>query len=230
MQKEAYLYNQALPDTSLVACSQCDLLQRLPDLTPGAAAQCPRCSNELWRRREDALNRTLALALAAALLYIVANSVPMLGLTIVGREASTTVLGGCRQLWNDGQELVAALVLFAAVIAPAMQIGFMLAIVTGARRPVVPQWVGTLLRHHPTTRTWSMIEVMLLGVMVALIKIAELATVIPGMALFVLGALVFILSWMQTTFDPREVWDRIEWASAGAPAAAAENGVAEATS
>jgi len=50
-------------------------------------------------------------------------------------------------------------------------------------------------------------------VMVALIKIAELATVIPGLALFVLGALVFILAWIQSAFDPREVWDRIEWAS-----------------
>jgi paraquat-inducible protein A len=69
-----------------------------------------------------------------------------------------------------------------------------------------------LLRHHPTTRTWSMIEVMLLGVLVALIKIADYATVIPGVALFTLGALVFLLAGMQSSFDPRDVWDRIEWA------------------
>ena len=78
------------------------------------------------------------------------------------------------------------LVLFTAVIAPALQIGFMLAIVLGAHRERPPRWVGTLLRHHPTTRTWSMIEVMMLGVLVALIKIADYATVIPGVALFVL--------------------------------------------
>ncbi len=81
------------------------------------------------------------------------------------------------------------LVLFTAVVAPALQIGFMLAIVLGARRERPPRWVGTLLRHHPTTRTWSMIEVMMLGVLVALIKIADYATVIPGLALFALGAL-----------------------------------------
>ncbi len=127
------MYNQPLPDPSLIACPHCDLLQRLPDLAPGASARCPRCDEELWRRREDSLNRTLALTLAAALLYVLANSVPMLGLTAVGREAFTTVLGGAEQLWEDGQEIVAALVLFTVVIAPALQIGFMLAIVLGAR-------------------------------------------------------------------------------------------------
>src|SRR5262245_59405863 len=181
------VYNQALPDASLIACPDCDLLQRLPALAPGASARCPRCDRELWRRREDSIERTLALALAAAILYVVANAVPMLGLSAVGRQASTTVIGGVQQLWDDGLQVVAVLLLFSAVLAPALQIGFMLAIVLGVRRDRAPRWVGTLLRHHPTTRTWSMIEVMLLGVLVALIKIADYATVIPGTALFALG-------------------------------------------
>jgi paraquat-inducible protein A len=211
------MYNQALSDASLIACSHCDLLQRLPELEPGASARCPRCDEELWRRHEDSLNRTLALTLAAAVLYVIANSVPMLGLTAVGRQAFTTVFGGALQLWNDDREVVAALVLFTVVISPALQIGFMLAIVLGAHRERVPRWVGTLLRHHPTTCTWSMLEVMMIGVLVALIKIADYAKVIPGVALFALGALVFILAAIQASFDPREVWDRIEWAETGAP-------------
>ena len=206
------MYNEPIADTSLVACLHCDLLQRLPDLAPGASARCARCDKELWRRREDSLNRTLALTLAAALLYVVANSVPMLGLTIVGREASTTVIGGAEHLWSNGQQMVAVLVFLTAVIAPALQIGFMLAIVLGALRERPPRWVGTLLRHHPTTRTWSMIEVMMLGVLVALIKIMDYATVIPGLALFTLGALIFLLAGMQASFDSREVWERIQWA------------------
>ena len=210
------MYNRPVGDLSLIACQHCDLLQRLPDLAPGASARCARCDEELWCRREDSLNRTFALTVAAAVLYIVANSVPMLGLTIVGREASTTVIGGAQHLWADGREVVAGLVLFTAVVAPALQIGFMLAIVLGARREPSPRWVGTLLRHHRTTRTWSMIEVMMLGVLVALIKIADYATVIPGAALFMLGALVFLLAAIQVSFDPREVWNRIEWAETGA--------------
>jgi paraquat-inducible protein A len=223
------VYNQPLADDSLVACSHCDLLQRLPALEPGASARCPRCDEELWRRRDDSLERTLALALAAAVLYVLANSVPMLGLTAVGHQASTTVLGGAQQLWDDGRETVAALVLFTAVVAPALQIGFMLAVVLAARRARVPGWVGTLLRHHPFTRTWSMIEVMMLGVLVALIKIADYATVIPGLALFALGGLIFLLAAMQASFDPREVWDRVEWAEANGRVATGER-TAEATS
>ena len=124
-------YNQPLADASLVACPHCDLLQRLPELASGASARCPRCDKELWRRREDSLNRTFALTLAAAMLYVVANTVPMLGLTAVGHQASTTVAQGAVQLWHDGQEIVAVLVLFAAVVAPALQIGFMLLITVG---------------------------------------------------------------------------------------------------
>jgi paraquat-inducible protein A len=207
------MYNQPVADPALIACLHCDLLQRLPDLAPGASARCPRCDKELWRRREDSLNRTLALTLGAVMLYIVANSVPMLGLTIVGRDASTTVIGGAIHLWDNDQEIVAILVLLTAVIAPALQISLMLAIVLGARREHPPRWVGTLLRHHPVSRIWSMIEVMMLGVLVALVKIADYATVIPGLALFLLGALVFVLAGMQAAFDSREVWERIQWAA-----------------
>jgi paraquat-inducible protein A len=150
------LYNQAASDPSLIACPQCALLQRLPNLAAAASVRCPRCNKELWQRREDSLNRTLALAVAAAVFYVVANTVPMLGLTVVGRGASTTVIGGALHLWQARQETVAILVLFTAVVAPALQIVLTLAIVLGARCEPALRWTGTLLRHHGTTQTWSM--------------------------------------------------------------------------
>ncbi len=204
--------NQPLADSSLAACPHCDLLQHIPVVADGASVRCPRCDKELWRHREDSFNRTSAFTLAALVLYIIANSVPMLGLNAVGHEAFTTVVGGARQLWSDGQQIVAALVFFVAVVSPALQIGFQLLILIGCRRERPPAWVGMLLRHVRFTRTWSMIEVMLIGVLVALTKIADYATVIPGVALFALGALVFLLAAMQSCFDPREVWSRVQWA------------------
>ena len=215
-------YNHPLADIALIACMHCDLLQRMPELAPGGSARCPRCDRELRRHRNDSLNRTFALTAAAAMLYVIANSVPMLSLTIVGRGASTTVVGGALHLWNEGSAMVAILVLFTAIIAPALQISFMLAVVIGSQREHPSQWVGTLMRHFPATRTWSMIEVMLLGVLVALIKIADYATVIPGVALFMLGGLVFLLAGMQASFDAHEVWDRIEWEAASIERAAAD--------
>jgi paraquat-inducible protein A len=208
------VFNRPVADPSLVACPDCDLVQRLPDLPEEASARCPRCDKEIWRRPADSLDRTLAFAIAAAILYVVAQSVPMLGLSAVGHQASTTVIQGADQLWHDGREVVAVLVLLTTVVAPALQIGFMLTIVVAARRARVPRWVGTLLRHHPTATTWSMLEVMMLGVLVALVKIADYATVIPGLAMYALGALIFLLAAMQSAFDAREVWQRIEWAEA----------------
>jgi len=207
-------FNQAVADGAVVACRECDLIQRLPELADGAAAHCPRCDKELRRRQVDALDRMLALPLAAAVLYVVANTVPMLGLSAVGHRASTTVLGGARQLWNDGRETVALLVLLTTVVAPALQIGFMLIIGLAVRRARIPRWVGTLVRHHPRAATWSMLEVMMLGVLVALVKIADYATVIPGLAMYALAALVVLLAMMQRAFDPQLVWNRIEWAEA----------------
>jgi paraquat-inducible protein A len=213
--------NAALADASLAACPGCDLVQRLPEITPGQSARCPRCGTELRHGREDSLNRTLALTIAAAVLYLIANTVPMLGLTTLGRESSTTVVGGALKLWENGQEMVAVLVFFAAVLAPAIQIGFLLVVLIAAQFKRMPAWVAVLLRHLPFTGTWSMIGVMLLGVLVALTKIAEYATVVPGGALFALGGLVVILAAMQTCFDPQEVWKRMEWTTANARSPAA---------
>jgi paraquat-inducible protein A len=222
--------NQALADASLVACPNCDLLQRLPKIAPGTTARCPRCGTEMWHRRVDSLNRTLALAVAAAVLWVIANTVPMLGLTAAGRESFTTIVGGAEKLWEHGQEIVAGLVFFSAVLAPALQISLFLLVTIGCRFRNPPAWVGGLLRHLPFMQVWSMIEVMLLGILVALTKIAEYATVIPGHALFALGGLIVVLAAMQSTFDPREVWERVEWTHAQMEKSSADGLLKEAAS
>ena len=221
------MHNRPLSDPALIACLHCDLVQRLPALATGEAARCPRCAKLLWRHGADVLNRTLALTVAAAMLYLIANFAPMLGLEAVGRTAQTTVLVGAQQLWRDGRETVSVLVLFTVVIAPALQIGFLIAIIVGAQRPRPPHWIAILLRFHPATQIWSMIEVMLIGVLVALVKIAELATVVPGLALYALAGLAVAFAAIQSIFDPHEVWDRIEWADARAERTATIHGAAQ---
>jgi paraquat-inducible protein A len=221
--------NQPLPDATLVACPNCDLVQHLPELEIGHIAKCSRCESELWRRRDDSLNRTLALAIAAAVLWIIANTMPMLGLTAVGKACFTTVFRGSELLWEHGEQVVAALIFFAAILAPALQISLILLVLIGARCEVPPRWVGSLLRHIPFTRLWSMVEVMLLGVMVALTKIAEYATPVLGHALFALGGLVVLFAAMQSIFDPREIWERVQWANAKANRHSAVAAAQEAT-
>ena len=102
----------------------CDLLQRLPDLVPGASARCPRCDRELWRRREDSLQRTLALALAAAALYVVAN----LPVVPRGRARSTATIGlrtGFMARWIGLSGYAIAVVLLLAIgITPWVRLLF----------------------------------------------------------------------------------------------------------
>src|SRR5262249_58863032 len=96
------------------------------------------------------------------------------------------------QMWQEGEGIAAAIVAFCAVIAPGGYILFMLTVLLAVRRPPAPQWVGEMLRGAHAMRPWSMNEVMLLGILVALIKIAELATVEPGIGMYAMGALVVL--------------------------------------
>ena len=194
-----------------VACPDCDLLQRLPELPPGGKARCVRCRSTLETRPTDPFNRPLALTVAAAIVFIIANTSPLMGLSAVGRYSDTTIAGGMRQMWAQGERVTAVIVAFCAMVAPGGYILFMLTVLLAARRPPAPAWIGEVLRGASSLQPWSMSEVMILGILVALIKIAELATVEPGVGMYAMGALVLLLAAIAMTFEVSEVWKRIQW-------------------
>jgi len=198
----------------LTACEECDLLQRLPELPAGGKARCARCGNTLAFRPADPLDRPLALTIAAAIVFIIAHTMPLMGLSAVGRESKTTIAGGAIAMWQQGERITAIIVTFCAGVAPAGFILFMLTVLLAVRRPPAPLWVGEMLRWGRAMQPWSMNEVMILGILVALIKIAELATVEAGIAMYALGALVVLFAAIMMTADPREAWKRIAWADA----------------
>ncbi len=204
-----------------VACPDCDLLQRLPPLPPGAKARCARCGKTLAVQLADPLDRPLALTVTAAIVLIIANTAPLMGLEAAGRQASTTLIGGAYQMWLQGREITAVVVAFCAVIAPTSYVLFMLTVLLAVRRPPAPRWVGELLRWADFMQPWSMSEVMMLGILVALIKIAALARVIPGVGMYAVGALIVLLAALMIAFDPRAVWERVAWADGRSPSAAA---------
>jgi paraquat-inducible protein A len=200
-----------------VACPDCDLLQRIPELPPGDKARCSRCGSTLASRPADPLDRALALTVAAALVFIIANVTELMGLSAVGRSASTTIMGGVYEMWQEGQRITATIVAFCAILAPGAYIFFLLVVLLAVRRPPAPHWVGELLRWATAMQPWSMNEVMILGILVALIKIAELASVEPGIGMYAVGGLVVLFTLIGITFDPQEVWRRVEWADGRMP-------------
>jgi paraquat-inducible protein A len=114
-------------------------------------------------------------------------------------------------MWRQGEVITAMIVAFCAIIAPGSYILFLVTTLLAVKRPPAPHWVGELLRWADSMQPWSMNEVMIIGILVALIKIAELATVAPGIGMYAVGGLVVLFTAIMITFDPREVWKRIEW-------------------
>ncbi len=186
-------------------------------MPPGSKARCGRCGNTLATRPTDPIDRPLALTLAAAIVFIIANTAPLMGLSAVGRHASTTIAGGVYEMWAQDEAVTAVVVAFCAIIAPGGYILFMLTVLLAAKRPPAPYWVGELLRWADSMQPWSMSEVMILGILVALIKIAELATVVPGIGMYAVGGLVLLFAWIMVVFEPREIWQRVEWADGRRP-------------
>jgi len=196
---------------STVACHGCDLLQRIPTLARGGKARCRRCRQVLAVHPKYGIDHSLAIAVAALVTVAIANLTPLMTLSAAGRTATTTLAGGAYEMWLQGAEVTAVIVAFCAVAAPAAYVALMVAVLLAVRRAPAPPWAGLLLRWVDRLRPWSMSEVLLLGILVALTKIAELATVIPGIGMYAVGALVLLLPWLASSLDPHGIWRQIEW-------------------
>jgi paraquat-inducible protein A len=195
--------------SSLIACHECDLLQREVPLPTGRAARCGRCGAVLYRNTPDSLNRTLAYTLAAALLFAVANAFPIVGLDAQGNRTATTLFGTVRTLHDDGMTSVAALVFVTTILMPALELGAMLYMLLPLRLGRVPRGLPAMFRVVQSVRPWGMVEVFMLGTLVSLAKLAHLASVVPGIALWSFAALMLLLAAVSAAFDPRALWARV---------------------
>jgi len=195
---------------AVVACHDCDLLLREPALPPGGAATCPRCGAVLYRREHESFDHTLAYLLAAAALFVIANAFPIVGLNAQGHHSSTTLLGTVRALHDDGMTSVAALVFVTAILMPAIYIGGLLYLLLPLRLGRVPRGVAAVFRVVDAARPWGMVEVFMLGLLVTLTKLAAIASVELGIALWSFAALMFLVIAAAASFDSRALWVWVE--------------------
>jgi paraquat-inducible protein A len=194
----------------LVACHDCDLLSRLPAVPEGASASCARCGCLLRRRRRNSIERTLALTLAASVLFAVANVFPFLSFEMQGRVTETTLATGVFDLWEQGVPEIAVLVGFTAVAAPFVQLALLLYVLLPVHLGRVPWQMPRMFRLLRRVQPWSMMEVFLVGILVAVVKLVDLADVVPGLALWAFGGLIVVLAGALASLDPEAVWERIE--------------------
>ncbi len=210
-QDEASLSSTAptLSPEWLTLCHECDLLNRVRDVPLGGSALCPRCGCVLYRRIPNSLDRTLALAVAGLILFIVANSFPFLAMKMQGNVTQTTLATGVKALYEQDQPLVATLVLYTTIAAPFLQLASLLFVLgslkIGARLPGLVL-VFRLLRRF---QAWSMMEVFMLGILVSLVKLADMAKIVPGIALWSFVLLIPVVAGATSSLDPQSVWRRI---------------------
>lgn len=197
----------------IVACHDCDLLHELGEIPEGATARCRRCGATLRKRTRNGLERTLALALAALILFVVANSFPFLSFEMKGRVTQTNVMTGILDLWRGGKPEIAALVFLTIELAPVVQLSLLLWVLIPLRRGRVPWQLPHAFRLLRQATSWSMIEVFLIGIVVAITKLMGMATIVPGLALWSFALLMIVLSAAVSAFDPDAIWEQVEGAS-----------------
>lgn len=195
----------ALPATP-IACHECDLLQTEPCLAPGETARCARCGALLARNPPDSLDRSLALACTAAVLYLIANLYPLVGLEMQGRQVQVTLAGAVARLWQDGMEMVAALVGVTTLVFPLLELAMFLLVLLPLRFGLASPHLAPFFRLVRSVEPWGMVEVFLLGMLVSLVKLAHLATVILGAAFWAMAALIVVLTLAGRSFDSRLLW------------------------
>jgi len=197
---------------SVIACKTCGLLQRIEALLPGTAAECFRCGSVVGRRPVDSLDRTAAFSLAALIFFVPANVYPILLMDFYGAYSESTVWDGCVTLYRDGQWPVATIVFLASILIPILKLLglFFLVVVTKFRSASWQAERTSIYKVIDTIGPWAMLDVFLLAILVALVKLGNIATVLPGRGLIAFTAMVVFTILASASFDPTLIWDKPE--------------------
>jgi paraquat-inducible protein A len=180
------------------------MLQRSIPLAAGGAALCSRCGSPLFRTGH--LDRALALTCTALVVFVIASAFPIATIETQGRYNATSLPGAVGLLWDAEMHLLALLVFVTTLLVPFLELALLAAILGAlqAGRPSRP--IRLMLRIISGTRPWGMVEVFMLGVLVSLVKLAHLAHVVPGVALWSYAALMLLLAAVWSNIDGRELW------------------------
>ncbi|MGA8240887.1 MAG: paraquat-inducible protein A [Desulfobacterales bacterium] len=197
-----------MSEPRMIACHECDLLHRIRPLPAGTQARCTRCGAVLYRRRRNSLDRTLALNIAGLILFALANSFPFLAMNFEGQHQQIVLLTGIRELSRQGLPEIAFLVLLTTIISPLVQLTGLFYVLLPLKLDRLPPAVWRVFRWVRSLQPWSMLEVFMLGILVALVKLAKMADIVPGISLFCFLGLIYVLAAISAALDPNSVWEK----------------------
>ncbi len=197
------------PRFPIIACHECGLIHRMRALPDGASARCRRCGATLYRERRDSLDRVLILTLAALILFVLAHSFPFMTFKLEGREQVSKLITGDIQLYRDGMWPLALLVFFTASLAPLLKLLGNLYVILGVKLGRRGFGLASVFRYTEVVHSWAMMEVYVLGVIVAYVKLTDFAHIELGIAVWAFVALILVMVAAEAVLDPRQVWDRL---------------------
>lgn len=197
-------------ELSLVGCPTCRLVCRMPPA--GTAAFCPRCGARLHRRKPESLSRTWALVVAAVIFYVPANILPITHTMSLASRQSDTIISGVIYFMTSGSWFVAAVIFIASILIPLLKlfilVFLLVSVQTGSRWR--PQERGQLYRLTEAVGRWSMVDIFVVTIMVALVKLGAVARIEAGPGAVYFAAVVIITMLAAMSFDPRLIWDVAE--------------------
>ena len=199
-----------MTEPHLRECRGCGLFQVMPAMSPGAVARCLRCNGTLRRTRKDPLLTPLAFNLGGLVLFGVAVSMTMMTLNGGGQNLEAGLLSGPRDLQRDGLWELAAVVVFTSVIAPLLKMAGMIYVLAGLQLRQAPRHLRRVFGFMERVRPWSMVEVYMLGIIVAYTKMVDMAQVEIGPGLYALVGVMLAMTAADATLDADAVWEAME--------------------
>jgi paraquat-inducible protein A len=197
----------------LIGCSVCHLLcPATPPERTAKAAKCPRCGATLHSRKPDSIARTWALVIAACIFYIPANVLPMTTVTSLGQVQSDTIMSGVIYFIQSGSWPIALVIFIASIFVPLVKLfilGYLLVSVQH-RSHFRPKDRTRLYLITEAVGRWSMLDIFVVTILVALVNLGALATIQAGPAALHFAAVVVITMVAAMSFDPRLIWDAKE--------------------
>jgi len=194
---------------ALMACHECDSLQRVPVPPPGRAARCHCCGNVLLRNPQGGLDKPIALYTAALILLVLANAFTFLTLDISGRKEITTIMGASVGLYRTGMGEIAVVVLITSILGPGLLIVSSLYALLSVRFNRQLPAVRSALSWISHLEPWGMLDVFMLGVLVSFVKLAGMATLHVGPSLYAFVALIPVSAAASAAFEPELLWQRL---------------------
>ncbi len=196
----------------LVSCSDCHLLSRVPKTPSPMAACCPRCGEILHQRKPNSIKRTWALVITAMVFYVPANLLPMTVTSALGTVSADTIMSGVIYFMQSGSWEIALVIFTASVFVPFLKFAILIYLLLSVQFKSIkrPKDRTRLYRFTEAIGRWSMLDIYVVTILVALVKLGVLANIEAGPAALYFAAVVVTTMVAAESFDPRLIWDVVE--------------------